>query len=102
MKYKYRTKPYRHQVDALKKLRKNGYGGALLMDPRTGKSKTFIDWSSTLYLEGKIDRILTACPATALRMRVWEEQWEEHCPYEYDIFVWDRKARANGGLPEPK
>lgn len=36
-KYKFRTKPYAHQKAALKRLLKQGYGGALLMEPRTGK-----------------------------------------------------------------
>lgn len=37
MKYRYKKRPYVHQVRALKKLLSTGWGGALLMEPRTGK-----------------------------------------------------------------
>lgn len=101
MRYRYRTRPYKHQVLALKKLLSSEYGGGLLMDPRTGKSKVLIDWVSILFLQQKIDRCLIVCPAQMIDFGVWQEQWDKHCPYEYDLYVWDRRARSHGGLPEP-
>jgi len=98
-KYRYLTKPYRHQVLALKKMLRNGFGGALLMEPRTGKSKVVIDWLSILYMQNKVDRALIVCPPNVIS--VWEDEFNKHCPYEYDIFVWDRNKRIKGGLPEP-
>ncbi|MCA1624145.1 MAG: hypothetical protein LC778_10160 [Acidobacteria bacterium] len=106
MKYKFKTKPYRHQVLALKKLLRNKYGGALLMDPRTGKTKVIVDWLSIFFLKDKIDRALIICPPTVLDLKVWQEEFALHCSIPYDIFVWDRSKRmVNGqfkGLPEPQ
>lgn len=105
MKYEYRTKPYKHQVRALKKLLRNNYGGALLMDPRTGKSKVFLDFCGVQYLRGVMDRALIICPNHVID--VWAGtkheagQVELHFPYEYDIHVWDRTKR-HLGLPEPR
>lgn len=100
VKYKFRTRPYQHQVRALKQLVRQEYGGALLMDPRTGKTKTAIDWFCILYLKSKIDRVLIICPNHVID--VWEEQLAEHCPYDYDVFVWDRGSRNKQALPEPR
>ncbi|MGH3834122.1 MAG: SNF2-related protein [Pseudonocardiaceae bacterium] len=85
---------------ALKRLIRQEYGGALLMDPRTGKTKTAIDWFCILFLKGKIDRGLIICPNHVID--VWEQQLKEHCPYEYDVIMWDRWARKKQALPEPR
>ena len=77
-KYRYLTKPYRHQVLALKKMLRNGFGGALLMEPRTGKSKVVIDWLSILYMQNKVDRALIVCPPNVIS--VWEDEFKKHCP----------------------
>lgn len=103
MKYKFHTKPYKHQVRALRKLISNGYGGALLMEPRTGKTKVAIDFASMLSLKGRIDKVLIVAPNRVLD--VWVEQFHLHCSLSYNITVWDnaaRKKRGVGYTPPPK
>lgn len=97
MKYRFKTKPYRHQVRAIKKLVHNGFGGALLMDPRTGKTKTTIDYLSMLNQAGKVDRVVIVCPAGV--MDVWVEQFHDHCPRRFHTIVWDKDERK-AGLPK--
>lgn len=91
--YKYKTKPYVHQVKALKKVLKTGWGGALLMEPRTGKTKVAIDYLSVLATAGKIDRAVIVAPARILD--VWVEQFHEHCPLRYHTIIWDKEARKS-------
>lgn len=95
--YKFKTRPYRHQVDALKKLKKNGWGGALLMEPRTGKTKVAIDYASILHIRGRVNRVLIFCPAGV--MGVWEEEIPKHCPVKHRITLWDKDARKETDLP---
>lgn len=96
--YKWKTRPYVHQVLAVKKLLSTGWGGALLMAPRTGKTKTFIDYASILYTAGKINRVLIFCPVSVLG--VWEEEFKVHCPVPYRLLVWDRESRQYKKLPK--
>ena len=91
MKYKFKTKPYKHQVRALKKIIETGGATALLMEPRTGKTKVAIDYLSMLATAGKIDRAVIVAPARVLD--VWIEQFHEHCPVRYHIILWDKDAR---------
>lgn len=96
--YKFKTTPYVHQVKGLKKLLSTGWGGALLMEPRTGKTKTFIDYASVLHLAGHVNRVLVFAPAGVLG--VWEEEIPVHCPVPHRITVWDKDARKEVGLPK--
>ncbi len=61
VKYKWKTKPYRHQVAAVKSalqgLMKDG-SYALLMAPRTGKTKTSIDLAAIMHQRGEVNRVL--------------------------------------------
>jgi SNF2 family DNA or RNA helicase len=91
VKYQFKQKPYAHQVAAIKKLISTGWGGGLLMEPRTGKTKVVIDYASILHQHGKVNRVLIFCPVSALG--VWEEQIAANCPYEYRITIWDRRRR---------
>lgn len=95
--YRFKKRPYRHQRDALKKLLKNGYGGALLMEPRTGKTKVAIDYTSILHIGGKVNRVIIFCPVGV--MGVWVDQFKENCPVPYRLMVWDRKSRKEQSLP---
>lgn len=93
MKYRYKTKPYQHQIKALKKMLHSGWGGALLMEPRTGKTKVAIDYLSVLATAGKIDRAIIMAPARVLD--VWVEQLYLHAPIRFHTVVWDKDARKN-------
>lgn len=97
-KYKFKTKPYRHQYAALKKLLELGWGGALLMEPRTGKTKVSIDFASIRHQQGRVNRVLVVCPSAI--MDVWIDEIATHCPFKYTITVWDRKGRKQFELPK--
>jgi len=100
MRYEFKTKPYRHQVAAIKDTL-DGFRAvnshALLMSPRTGKTKTAIDVSSILHQAGKADRIVVVCPVSVIG--VWEEELELHCPWPHKVVVWDKQGRKTNGLP---
>lgn len=91
MKYSYKTTPYKHQRQAIRKIIDTGGSAALLMEPRTGKTKTTIDYLSILAQSGKINRAVIVAPARVLD--VWIEQFHEHCPLRYHIILWDKDAR---------
>ena len=55
--YKPKTKPYDHQLRALKAMQgKHAFG--LFMEQGTGKTKTLIDWAGDLWSQGKITGVL--------------------------------------------
>lgn len=95
--YKFRTKPYRHQRDALTRLLEQKWGGALFMEPRTGKTKTTIDWLSCLNQLGWIDRVIIVAPNRILG--TWVNEFHAHCPRIFHITVWDAKARQQPPPP---
>lgn len=78
----------------MKKLLANGFGGALLMEPRTGKTKTTIDYASILWTAGKASRVVIFCPVSV--MGVWKDEIQTHCPADYTITLWDKRARNRG------
>lgn len=98
MKYRFKRRPYRHQVAALKKLLSTGWGGALLMDPRTGKTQVAIDFASVLHQKGEVNRVLILAPLGV--MGVWEDEIEAVCPFPHRTLVWDKDARKERELPQ--
>jgi len=61
MNYKFKTKPYAHQMTALEKSwNKETY--AYFMEMGTGKTKVLIDNAAMLYDKGKIDGLLIVAP----------------------------------------
>lgn len=97
--YRAKTRPYDHQRQALKKLLHNGYGGALLMEPRTGKTKTCIDWAGIVSSIRELGVVVVFAPAPVLP--VWEHELKIHCGVPYDVLLWDAKARAKKVVPTP-
>ena len=61
MKYKFKTEPYQHQLDALE-TSWNRETYAYFMEMGTGKTKVLIDNMSMLYDKGKIDGALIVAP----------------------------------------
>ena len=71
MNYKFKTKPYKHQMTALEKSwHKETY--AYFMEMGTGKTKVLIDNMSMLYDKGKIDGALIIAPKGVVK--TWYEQ----------------------------
>jgi len=61
MNYKFKTKPYAHQLKALEmSWEKKAY--AYFMEMGTGKSKVLLDNIAMLYDKGKIDGVLIVAP----------------------------------------
>jgi len=71
MNYKFKTKPYKHQLTALEKSwNKETY--AYFMEMGTGKTKVLIDNLAMLYDKGKIDGALIVAPKGVVK--TWYEQ----------------------------
>jgi Mesyanzhinovviridae DNA helicase len=100
MKYRWKTRPYHHQVAAVKEalagLYKRG-SFALLMAPRTGKTKTTIDVASIMHQKGDVSRIVVICPLSVID--VWINEIRAHCPFRLRITVWDKDGRKELKLP---
>lgn len=80
MKYKPKTKPFKHQAKAtLKVARRKNY--ALYMEPRTGKTKAVLDAVGMLALAGHVERVAVFGPKIAAD--VWADELRKHFPYPY-------------------
>tara|TARA_R110001606_G_scaffold76712_3_gene177330 strand:- start:3479 stop:4921 length:1443 start_codon:yes stop_codon:yes gene_type:complete len=88
MNYKFKTKPYEHQLEALKRSwNKKEY--AYFMEMGTGKSKVLIDNISMLYDKGGINAAIIVAPKGVYRN--WsEKEIPAHMPdhIEKHIGVW--------------
>jgi SNF2 family DNA or RNA helicase len=71
MDYKFKTKPYKHQLTALKKSW-NRETYAYFMEMGTGKTKVLIDNMAMLYDKGKIDGALIIAPKGVIE--TWYKQ----------------------------
>jgi SNF2 family DNA or RNA helicase len=71
MNYKFKTKPYKHQMTALEKSW-NKENFAYFMEMGTGKTKVLIDNIAMLYDKGKIDGALIIAPKGVVK--TWYEQ----------------------------
>lgn len=80
-KYKFKTKPYPHQIRALKHAIRHYKAVALYMPMRSGKTKTAIDWVGMLHLKLGITRVLIVAPLSVVG--VWKTQIAMHLPDEY-------------------
>lgn len=100
--YKFKKRPYRHQVAALKDLLERGWGGALLMEPRTGKTKVAVDWMSILHQRGRVNRVLIVCPVSAIgdTSQGWIREIMDNCPHRWRITIWDKDGRKEVDLPK--
>jgi SNF2 family DNA or RNA helicase len=99
LKYRWKKRPYAHQVLGVKRLLELGFGGALLCEPRTGKTKIAIDYASIMHAVGKVNRVLVFGPVSALA--VWKDELKENCPYPYRLTTWDKSTRKRTNLELP-
>ena len=82
MNYKFKTKPYKHQLNALEKSW-NKENFAYFMEMGTGKTKVLIDNMSMLYDKGKIDGALIIAPKGVVK--TWyEQELPTHLPDHID------------------
>lgn len=79
LKYKFKTKPYRYQLRALKKINDLDGIAGLFMEMGTGKTKIAIDWAGIGYHNTNINRVLVICPVSV--MGVWKRQIKLHLPF---------------------
>ena len=88
MDYKFKTKPYAHQLTALEKSwNKETY--AYFMEMGTGKTKVLIDNLAMLYDKGKVDGALIVAPKGVVK--TWyEQELPTHLPnhIEYKKILW--------------
>ena len=86
--YNFKTKPYAHQLEALKQAYNKEYY-AFFMEMGTGKSKVLIDEIGGYFLQGKIDSALIIAPKGVYRN--WERgEIPTHLPNEipYTVAAW--------------
>jgi SNF2 family DNA or RNA helicase len=85
-KYKFRTKPWRHQVRALEKLlrAKPKEGGALFMAVGTGKTKVYIDFACAMELKRGVKRALVLSTKSVVE-GVWPRELRIHVPEESQV-----------------
>ena len=82
MKYKFKTKPYAHQLSALEKSwDKDEY--AYFMEMGTGKSKVLVDNIAMLYDKGKINSALIIAPKGVYR-NWFSQEIPNHLPSHID------------------
>lgn len=102
MRYKFKTKPYAHQVEGIRfafSQFAKGLGAAFLFEPRTGKTKTTIDTISILHIKRDVRKVLVITPNRVLG--VWAREFHAHCPLVHEIVVWDAKERRKGAIRQP-
>lgn len=102
MRYKFKTRPYRHQIEAIRfafKQFSQGLGVGFFMEPRTGKTKATIDTVSILYHKKGVRKILVITPNRVLG--TWVREFHEHCPLVHEVIVWDAKERRKGAIRQP-
>ena len=98
MNYKFKTKPYQHQLNALALSWEKPYF-AYFMEMGTGKSKVLIDNIAMLYDKGKINGALIIAPKGVIK--TWYEgEIPTHLPdhIEYKAVMW----QANINIKQQK
>ena len=86
--YKFKTEPYEHQKDALKKCW-NKEAFAIFAEMGTGKTKIALDNACILYNKGKIDRLLVVAPKGTY-MNWVDQEIPTHIPdyIEREVLAW--------------
>ena len=98
--YKFKTKPYDHQLKALKKAWNKEYY-AYFMEMGTGKSKVLIDEIASLYMRGKITAALIVAPKGVYRN--WEKgELPIHMPDDISVQVAAWKAPSEMTIQDKK
>ena len=94
MNYKFKTKPYQHQLNALARSWNKEYF-AYFMEMGTGKSKVLVDNIAMLYDKGKINGALIVAPKGVIG--TWfNNELPNHMPdhVEYKSVLWQANINA--------
>jgi len=94
MNYKFKTKPYEHQLDALKSSwDKEVY--AYFMEMGTGKSKVLLDNAAMLYDKGEINALLLIAPKGVYK-NWYDSEIPTHLPDHVDkkIVLWKTSDKS--------
>ena len=94
MNYKFKTKPYQHQLNALARSWDKEYF-AYFMEMGTGKSKVLVDNIAMLYDKGKINGALIVAPKGVIG--TWfNNELPNHMPdhVEYKSVLWQANINA--------
>jgi hypothetical protein len=90
LRYKFKTKPWPHQVRGFKFVLREMFltGSAGLQVPmRWGKTKLSIDVAGALHLKYGISRVLAVTTTSGLG--VWEKEIPKHCPFPVRVISYD-------------
>ena len=90
--YKFKTEPYKHQTDALRKCwDKEAF--AIFAEMGTGKTKIALDNACILYNQGKIDRLLVVAPK-GVYMNWLDQEIPIHVPdyIEKKVVIWKQST----------
>ena len=92
--YKFKTEPYEHQKDALRKCW-NKESFAIFAEMGTGKTKIALDNACILYNKGKIDRLLVVAPKGTY-MNWVDQEIPTHIPdyIEKEVLAWKPSTSA--------
>lgn len=91
---RFRTKPFPHQLRAVRRAVAQG-NHAFLFDPRCGKTKASLDTIAVLRNRGKVRRIAIFGPIIAAD--VWVRQLQLHYTWDYNYLdVWGNKIKKRG------
>ena len=93
--YKFKTEPYEHQKDALKKCW-NKESFAIFAEMGTGKTKIALDNACILYNKGKIDRVLIVAPKGTY-MNWVDQEIPVHVPdyIEKNVVAWKQSTSSD-------
>ena len=94
MKYKFKTKPYAHQLDALDTSCKRE-NFAYFMEMGTGKSKVLLDNAAVLYDNGEINGLLIIAPKGVYR-NWYENEIPKHLPdhIQKKVVLWKTSDKS--------
>ena len=82
--FEYKTKPFEHQREALKKGAKlNNF--AYFMEMGTGKTKVAIDNAAYLFTINEVNTVIVLAPNSVYRN--WEKEINTHCSIDYTITI---------------
>ena len=91
-KLKFKTKPYPHQLKAVRRAVKQG-NHAFFFEPRLGKTKAALDAIAVQHRRGNVKRVVICAPLIALD--VWVDQITQHLSVPASATVVDEEPKLH-------